>query len=293
MNCIRCNSTHIQKDGNYKGYQRYKCMDCNRRFNGEKYEGENEYIVHFKTKLKKTDRNYLSRENYCIPKKELEYRDKKLIQKVIKFVKENNKPPLMCPKCYYEFPNEIYEDAEHFTDEFVEKHYKDCMENFDLNMKFFSSLDYDNFNGYLLKFVKNNKFKEVDDLKILSDKSGIYILVLDKYKQVYIGISQSMGGIKKRIMNHWSRKKEFAHLLNGNVDTSILSIDSFGALDTTRIFYKEVKWYENLDEYEGKIVESFKPEYRLNRVAGGLNGEEYSAIRNLQLISSIQGRQLR
>lgn len=81
-------------------------------------------------------------------------------------------------------------------------------------------------------------------------------------------------------------------MLNGNVETSILSIDSFGALDTTRIFYKELKWYQDLDKYEGKMVSEFKSEYRLNRVAGGLNAEEEGSLRNLHLLSTIQKRKL-
>lgn len=28
MNCIKCNSEHIQKDGNHNVFQRYKCLDC-------------------------------------------------------------------------------------------------------------------------------------------------------------------------------------------------------------------------------------------------------------------------
>lgn len=291
MNCISCNSTHIQKDGNHKGYQRYKCMDCKKRFDGEKYEDN--HIIHFKTKLKKTDRNRLTRENYCIPKKELDYREKKNIQIAVDFVKQHKRPPLLCPQYYYEIPNEIFEDAEHYTDEFLKSHYQRCMDNFDLNMNYFSKLDYNKFNDYLIKFVKKEKFIEIDDLETVTNKTGVYILVLDKYKQVYIGISDSMKGIKNRILQHWSKKKEFARLLNGSVETSILSIDSFGALDTTRIFYKELKWYQDIHEYEEKIVEKFKKEYRLNRVCGGLNEEEHTAIRNMKLVSSIQERKLK
>ena len=84
---------------------------------------------------------------------------------------------------------------------------------------------------------------ETDDLNELAGKQGVYILVLDEYKQAYIGKSEAAGGMKQRILNHWSKRKEFGRLLNGKVESSILSIDSFGALDTTRIFYKELKWY--------------------------------------------------
>ena len=52
---------------------------------------------------------------------------------------------------------------------------------------------------------------------------------------MYIGISND---IKKRILTHWGSKKDFDRLLFGKKENSVLSIDSFGALDTTRIFYK-------------------------------------------------------
>ena len=289
MNCIKCNSTHIQKDGNHNGYQRYKCMKCNKRFDGEKYDISNNFIIHFKTKLKKSNTNVLTRENYCIPKKELEYEEKKYIQAVINYVNEHKEVPSFYSKIYYEIPNEIFEDTEHYTDEFVKNHYNKCMENFDLNMKFFESLDYNEFNDYLIKFANKNRLIQIDDLKIVDGKTGIYFLVLDNYKQVYIGISTN--GIKKRILQHWSKKKEFGRLLFGNVETSILSIDSFGALDTTRIFYKEIIDYKKIHEFEEIIVKKFKKEYRLNRVSGGLNGEEDSMLRNIKLVASIQERE--
>ena len=201
------------------------------------------------------------------------------------------RPPLMAPSCYCEIPNDVFEDGEHYTDEFVEKHYKRCMENFDLNMQYFDGLNYDDFNKHLLSVVKKNKLVEITDLAEVDGKTGIYIMVLDRYKQVYVGLSDS---IKSRILSHWSTKKDFGHLVYGTVETSILSIDSFGALDTTRIFYKELKWHQNMHEYEEKIVFQFRPEYRLNRVAGGLNRDDMDkTCRNLALTATRQNRKLK
>ena len=67
MKCINCNSTHIQKDGNHNGYQRYKCLNCKKRFDSGPYENVNEYIFHFNLKLKKQNNNKLTKDNYCIP----------------------------------------------------------------------------------------------------------------------------------------------------------------------------------------------------------------------------------
>ena len=118
-------------------------------------------------------------------------------------------------------------------------------------------------------------------------------MVLDEYKQVYIGTASYGTNIKKRIINHWSTKKHFGRLLYGRVENSILSIDSFGALDTTRIFYKKVDSNEKIFLLEDKYIKDFKPEYRLNRVAGGINSIEYSAMRNLKLMSTMQTRNLK
>lgn len=292
MICKYCESSHIHKDGNHKGFQRYKCLDCGKRFDGEKYEKKSGIIIHFNTRLKKSDRNLLTRENYCIPQKEISLDEKRKIQTAKTFMEINGMRPLSFPSYYSNIPNDIFEDEEHYTDEYLENHYKNCMKNFDLNMSFFESLNYDEFNKELSKFVKRNKFHEILDLTNLSNKKGAYILVLDKYKQVYIGVSTSANGIKGRILQHWSKKKEFDRLIFGSIETSILSIDSFGALDTTRIFYKEMKSYKDLYEYERKLVEEFKPEYRLNRIVGGLNADDDSELRNLKLMASIQKRKL-
>ncbi|MGN1358187.1 MAG: hypothetical protein ACI4WU_02335 [Bacilli bacterium] len=291
MNCIYCNSNKVHKDGNHNGLQRYKCLECKKRFDGEKYE--NSRIVHFNTSIKKKDTNTLTRDNYCIPTNKVSYKQKKNIEQVKKIIEQHGSTPLLAPweYEYLNIPNEKYADGEHYTEEYVRKHYIDCMENFDLNMNFFASINHNEFNNYLSNFVKKNKFIEIKDLNIVSQVSGLYILVLDKYNQVYIGKSET--GIKKRILNHWNRKKEFGHLLNGDVDKSILSIDSFGALDTTRIFYKELGSFSNLDEQEEKMVKLFKKDYRLNRVAGGINSEKNQGIRNIELMSSIQERSLK
>ena len=134
---------------------------------------------------------------------------------------------------------------------------------------------------------KNKKFKEIYDLNQCREESGIYILVLDEYKQVYIGVSEN---IKNRILQHWSAKKEFDRLIWGKIENSILSIDSFGALDTTRIF---VMFENSYDAYlnEGKMVREFNQKYLLNRTAGGINNiETHSA--ELDIIANKKTREL-
>jgi len=275
MKCVRCNSQHIQKDGNHNGYQRYKCMDCKKRFDNGLYEGK--HIIHFNTKIKATKYNKLTKENYCEKTNKISSELKKYLKYRIEYRN-------------YKIPNDIYLDSETYTEEYVNEHYDDCMENFNRNMKKFSKLDYNDFNKYLLKFVKENGFKEIKDLKEVDDKQGIYILVLDEYKQVYIGCARKTDNtnIKKRIIQHWNKRKEFDRLIFGMKEKSILSIESFGALDTTRIFYKEIK--NNLYQQEEKIVYEFNNIYTLNRVGGGINSEKDYLMRNHKLICSMKRR---
>ena len=159
-----------------------------------------------------------------------------------------------------------------------------------MNIQYFSKLKHNEFDKYLKSFVAKNKFKEIFDLNEVNNVEGIYILVLDEYKQVYIGISNN---IKKRILQHWSDKKDFDRLLFGDKEKSILSIDSFGALDTTRIFYKEFSYFDDIYSAEHSVVAKFKDKYKLNRVDGGLNSERDSTIRNLELRGSMKKREFK
>jgi hypothetical protein len=144
------------------------------------------------------------------------------------------------------------------------EHYAKCMENFDLNMVFYKSLDPEKFEKKLNAFLKRHTgFKPVADLNELEEVSGYYLMVLDEYKQVYIGTSDN---IKKRIQTHWRIQKKFDRLLFGSAEESRLSIDSFRALDTTRIYaYKTWNTYDKEDKY----LAFFPDEYVCNRIAGG------------------------
>ena len=108
--------------------------------------------------------------------------------------------------------------------------------------------------------------REVVDLNKWDGKAGVYLMVLDEYKQVYVGTAGESTGIMKRIRKHWSTTKAFDRLLWGRVEESILSIDSFRALDTTRIFAASVR-DPMVAEY--KLVEKMPRRYLLNRIMGG------------------------
>lgn len=64
-----------------------------------------------------------------------------------------------------------------------EKYRKLCLDNFDLNMRYFDSLDSEEFNRAINNFLKKHRmFVEVTNLQNYVSQSGYYFLVLDQYK---------------------------------------------------------------------------------------------------------------
>lgn len=152
----------------------------------------------------------------------------------------------------------------HYTDSWCESHYEECIQNYERNMAFYKSLDKNKFDKKVNAFLrKHTGFKAVEDLNAYDGECGYYLMILDEYKQIYLGTSDN---IKKRIQGHWRIQKKFDRLLFGPVEESRISIDSFRALDTTRIYaYKTWNTYES----ENKYLNFFPDEYVCNRVDGG------------------------
>lgn len=159
--------------------------------------------------------------------------------------------------------------------------YRDiCLQNYDLNMEYFSKLDKAAFNKALSSFLSQyRRFVEVNNLNDFAGIEGFYIMVLDEYKQVYIGKTDD---IKKRIMSHWSKTKPFDRTLFPMYawETSTFSIDFFRALDTTRIYAWKKK---TTDEFEAELIRNFPAEFYTNRIGGGITNA-------LQAISTINKR---
>lgn len=168
----------------------------------------------------------------------------------------------------YEGLKDAYADetGRYYTDTWCLAHREKCLENFDLNMKFFQSLNHDEFEHEIISFLQTHRqFKEIVDLNECDGISGYYLMVLDKYCQIYIGTTDN---IKRRIRQHWTKTKSFDRLLfpMDAVNTSIIAIDSFRALDTTRIFI-----YATYDRYtqEDAFINCFPPKFISNRIGGG------------------------
>jgi hypothetical protein len=97
-----------------------------------------------------------------------------------------------------------YEDAEMtiHTDEFCSRHREAALVNFDLNMAFFAQIAQESFDEALSEMLRKHKrLRPVTDLRSLDGDVGVYVLVLDNYRQAYIGQSWDM---RKRIKTHWS-----------------------------------------------------------------------------------------
>lgn len=158
------------------------------------------------------------------------------------------------------------------TDEVCERLQKDALYNFDLNMAFCEKLDRNKFNEEIEHFLsKHPKFVEVTDLKRYKNATGIYIMVLDEYKQIYIGMTNSSKlGIKGRIQQHWTATKTLDRLIFQGINSSVLNIDSFRHLDTTRIFVCADINVNDTDSEEATLIENaFSPEFIINRIDGG------------------------
>ncbi len=156
-------------------------------------------------------------------------------------------------------------DGELYSEEWCKKHQELALENYDLSMAFFSKLDKHEFDNAISSFLMEYPFCAVTDLNEYQCP-GYYMMVLDEYKRIYIGTSVN---IYNRIRQHWVNTKAFDRLLTSmvNVTTSIMSIDSFRALDTTRIYaYKT----GDINMHEGEFMASIDEKYLANRTCGSI-----------------------
>ena len=220
-------------------------------------------IQHFGVWIKKTPAMHINRENYAT----IDKISSTWSPRIGALLKSSYKTAEERKKDYDDDECRIY------SDEWCESHQEKCLKNYDLNMAFFQTLQHEDFEKALSKLIKSNKkIREIFDLDSCKGICGIYVMVLDEYKQMYI---EQASDIKRRILKHWSTKKPFDRLIFGRVDNSILSIDSFGALDTTRIFILETY---ALDSNEKITVGKVPSIYKLNRIGGGRPADVFDTL---------------
>jgi hypothetical protein len=169
-----------------------------------------------------------------------------------------------------------FEKGNYLSDEDCLKKINNGKYNYDLNMSFYKNLNKEDFNKEIDKFVTQNMFNEVFNLSLFMNKKGYYLMVLDEYTQVYIGTSKDL---KKRITRHWSTTLPLDRVVLWTPETSKISIDSFRALDTTRIFIKES---DEVFLNENSYIDQFSDKFICNRTAGG-NNDTDKIFRTLKL----------
>ena len=158
-----------------------------------------------------------------------------------------------------------------------EAHREAVLRNFDLTMAYCARLPRGPFAQAIEEALSEFPcLQEVSDLNEWRGVKGAYLLVLDEYKQCYVGQTTAAGGIRQRIIVHWQKKPAFDRMLSGPVERSIMGIDCFRALDTTRIFAAAT---DEAGELEGALQECLPDAYCANRTrAGDLAGGLAEAI---------------
>lgn len=136
--------------------------------------------------------------------------------------------------------------------------------NFDLSMAYFDSLNPDEFNDSLSNLVRHHVLQEVEDLKDYNQQAGVYVMVFDEYKVMYLGQSTD---IRKRIKRHWADRKPFDRLLFGDEFSSVFPVDEFRSLDNSRLYALKTDDYY---EVERELTEQADRRFTLNRINGGL-----------------------
>lgn len=142
---------------------------------------------------------------------------------------------------------------------------EEALKNYDLNIKYFNNLNQEEFDRTLEKLLNLYAFVEVTDLNEIKGGKGIYVLVLDKYKQIYIG--QTNRDLKARIVRHFNIDIPFQRVPFVKYDT--LPIDAFKPLDTTRIYTLYTSEQSVIDEIESKLINECDKKFLLNKTIGG------------------------
>lgn len=161
----------------------------------------------------------------------------------------------------------VDEEGSAYNEEWCKEYRELCLKNYDLNMQYFALLDKSEFEESLVSFLQQYKgFKSVTDLSEYAGVEGYYLMVLDEYKQVYIGKTDD---IKRRITQHWSKTKPFDRTLLPMYayDKSCFSIDFFRALDTTRIYVWKKKMSNGV---EAELIRNYPSRFCTNRIGGDI-----------------------
>ena len=183
-------------------------------------------------------------------------------------------------KALYDFSDSVYKP--YYSEKWYELIGGALIKNYNINIEHFNKLSKDDFNKELNNFFEKYPFfDEINDLnKTNCEYPGYYVLVLDRYKQVYIGMGKN---IKKRILDHFKKIVKYDRRIFGKIEESKISIDSFGCFDITRIFVHKDNLVGWGFTHEDELISAFDNRYVTNRIRGdelpaGLMGEKPKKI---------------
>jgi hypothetical protein len=168
---------------------------------------------------------------------------------------------------------------------------KQALLNYKYSMQYFKMLSKREFDKELKRFKEAYPhFVEVTNINDYKPKrigprewkpyEGIYILVLKKYKQIYVGQSNR---ISTRIKQHWGvraindtefiehwesgvmKLSDYTNYVGANENNSIIKIDAFGPLDTSQLFIYEAYTEEERKKLEAELISFFDKKFLCNR----------------------------
>lgn len=139
-----------------------------------------------------------------------------------------------------EFLEEVEKEHKKRTDEYGNERYKEYIHDIDkyvqnvsINLESFLKLNKNDFESEIGRIVSKYHFVQVENIS--SFKNCLYLVILDDYKQFYVGKSER--SLKNRMRKHWTAKiVPGRHLWDGGFESSRIKFDDFKIFDTTRIF---------------------------------------------------------
>jgi hypothetical protein len=156
------------------------------------------------------------------------------------------------------------EEQTRFSDAFLLWNRDRALRNLDLSLAYFATLDADDFETALTAVLsKGRSLRPVEYLTEWEAVEGVYVMVFDNFKQLYVGQSTN---IRKRVRQHWTGRKGFDRLVWGTPYDSILPVDELRALDTTRLYAARSLHPNTLEE---RLERAADPRFTVNRTAGG------------------------
>ncbi|MBF4595616.1 GIY-YIG nuclease family protein [Curtobacterium flaccumfaciens] len=156
------------------------------------------------------------------------------------------------------------EEQTRFSDAFLLWNRDEALRNYDLSLAYFDTLDAAEFETALTTVLSEGRsLQPVEDLAEWEGVEGVYVMVFDRFKQLYVGQSAN---VRKRVRQHWTGRKSFDRLVWGTPYDSILPVDELRALDTTRLYAARSV---HPDTLEARLERAADPRFTLNRTAGG------------------------